>query len=124
MANEDKILVVQKNPFGADVEIDVNVDGWVRAEFYHEAKKERRGVDENKNTENKERRGRYWKADSLAWSKNVHINPAALRSFCSLASSAQACANRTSGSEDGLPISSLFPPWFILAAVSAETGAV
>jgi len=44
MTNENKILVVQKNPFGADVEIDVNVDDWVRGEIYHEAKKERRGL--------------------------------------------------------------------------------
>jgi hypothetical protein len=52
--------------------------------------------------------------------RSGHINPAALRSFCNLASSTQACASRTSGSEEGLPISMLFSPWLILAAVSTE----
>jgi len=65
MVNENKKRVVQKNPFGADTENDVEVDGWVCVELYHEARKERRGLDQNKNTENKEResgKGRYWGA--------------------------------------------------------------
>jgi len=33
MVNEDNILVVQKNPFGADIEIGVNADGRVVQNF-------------------------------------------------------------------------------------------
>jgi len=56
------------------------------------------------------------------WNESNHINPAALRSFCNLVSSAQACASRTSGSEDGVPSSTLFPVCPVPAVVSAETG--
>jgi len=73
-----------------------------------------KGFHHNNNIENKQRGGGEHE-------KSDHINPAALRSLCNLASSAQACASRTSGSEDGLSSSVLFPLWFILVAVSTET---
>jgi len=64
--------------------------------------------------------GERWIPERIKWDGSSHINPAALRSLCNLASSAQACASRTSGSEEGLLSSTLFSPWLILAAVSAE----
>jgi hypothetical protein len=73
------------------------------------------------------RRNNDGKEGSRCWRENrvgegsIHIKPAALKSFCNLVSSAQACASRTSGSEGGRLSSKLFPLWLILAAVSGET---
>ena len=90
--------------------------------FYHEAKKGRDLIAIKISRINNAGWGVGADAgDGVARDESDHINPAALRSFCNLASSAQACASRTSGSEDVLPSSTLLPPWPILAAVSVET---
>jgi len=54
--------------------------------------------------------------------ESYHIKPAALKSFCNLASWAQTCASCTSESEGGPAGSPSFTPWSILAAVSSEIG--
>lgn len=84
-------------------------------------RREREGYRYN-NKENKQRKSGEQTPESrrVARGESNHIKPAALRSFCNLSSSAQACASRSSVSEDGLPSSMLSPIWPILAAVSAE----